>query len=47
MNAINDLLVGMGLLVSGITAAVILTFLINIIGRRFNKGENIININLF
>lgn len=47
MQAINDLLVGMGLLVSGITVAFVLTILINVVGRRFNNGENIININLF
>jgi len=47
MEALNDLLVGLGFLLSGISAAIVLTFFVNLIGRRFNNGANIINIDLF
>ena len=47
MEALNDLMVGLGLLVTGVCAAIVLTFVVNLIGRKFNNGDNIINIDLF
>ncbi|HEX9651784.1 MAG TPA: hypothetical protein VGA21_14570 [Cyclobacteriaceae bacterium] len=47
MDALNDLAAGMGILTAGVAAAVVLTYVVNTIGRRFNNGENLIDMDLF
>jgi hypothetical protein len=47
MEALTDLAVGAGILIAGISGAVVLTFIVNVIGRKFNDGENLIDMDLF
>ena len=47
MDAFNDLAAGMGILAAGVAAAAVLTYIVNLIGRRFNNGENLIDMDLF
>ena len=47
MDALNDIMAGMGILAAGVLASFILTTIVNKVGRKFNNGENLIDMDLF
>lgn len=47
MEALNDIMAGLGILAAGVLTALILTIIVNKLGRKFNNGENIIDMDLF
>ena len=47
MDALNDIMAGMGILAAGVLVSFILTIIVNRLGRKFNNGENLIDMDLF